>query len=225
MSVSLSGYDSSTYPWSSLRRLAVATGNRKKGLELVDLLAPLAVEVLTLADFPATPAVEETGETFAANAALKACTQATRLGEWVLADDSGLAVDALNGAPGVYSARFAGPAATDEKNNAHLLALLKVVPTERRGARYVCHVCLADPGGAVRAVAEGYCHGRILAEPRGSEGFGYDPFFEIVECHRTFGELAPAVKACLSHRARAMRALAEIVRRERAREARAAREV
>jgi XTP/dITP diphosphohydrolase len=187
--------------------LVLGTANRKKGLELAELVAPLGLEVRTLADFPQAISVAETGETFAANAALKAVEQATRLGQWVLADDSGLAVDALDGAPGVHSARYAGPEASDPDNNRRLLADLAGVPPERRTAHYVCHAMLADPSGAIRAEAEDYCHGRILTDYRGAHGFGYDPLFEVVEYHRTFGELSPAVKAVLSHRGRAMRRL------------------
>ena len=115
-------------------------------------------------------------------------------------------VDALGGAPGIYSARFAGEDATDEANNTLLLEKLDDVPTEKRTAHYVCHMALADPAGVVCAEANGRCHGRIRREAAGSGGFGYDPLFEIVEYHRTFGELGAAVKAALSHRARAMRA-------------------
>lgn len=187
--------------------LVLGTANRKKGLELAELVEPLGLAVRTLADFPQAISVDETGDTFAANAALKAAQQAKHLGHWVLADDSGLAVDALGGAPGVYSARYAGPQAGDEDNNRRLLAELADTPLERRTAHYVCHATLADPTGAIRAEAEDYCHGRILTEHRGANGFGYDPLFEVIEYHRTFGELSPAVKAALSHRARAMRQL------------------
>ena len=185
--------------------LVVGTRNRKKGLELLDLLQPLVIEVRTLADYPQAIDVVEDRDTFAGNAAKKASEQARHLGQWVLADDSGLAVDALGGAPGVYSARYAGPAANDDDNNRRLLQELGDAPLERRTAHYVCHVALADPSGELRATAEEYCRGRILCEPRGRGGFGYDPLFEIVEYHRTFGELGPAVKAALSHRARALR--------------------
>jgi XTP/dITP diphosphohydrolase len=187
--------------------LVLGTANRKKGRELAELVEPLGLKLLTLADFPQALDVEEHGDTFAANAALKATLQARHLGQWVLADDSGLAVDALGGAPGIYSARFAGPGATDEDNNRHLLERLAGVPLEQRTAHYVCHVTLADPTGEIRAEAEDTCHGRILVEPLGTAGFGYDPLFEIIEYHRTFGELSPLVKTCLSHRARAMRRL------------------
>ena len=193
--------------------LVIGTRNRKKGLEMEALATPLGIEVRTLADFADAGEVEEHGTTFAANAALKACGYATRIGQWVLADDSGLAVDALGGRPGVYSARYAGPDATDEDNNRRLLEELQGVPLEKRAAHYVCHVTLSDPLGNVRAEAEDYCHGRILTEEYGTGGFGYDPMFEVIEYHKTFGTLAPAVKSCLSHRARAMRKIMGEVRR------------
>lgn len=194
-------------------RLVVATRNRAKGQELAELLAPLGLEVRNLGDYPAALEIEESGESFAANAAHKACQQAQQLGEWVVADDSGLEVDALDGRPGIYSARYAGPNATDEENNQRLLEELRGVPLEQRTARYVCHVTLADPQGTIRAEAEAYCRGRIADRPRGTNGFGYDPLFEIIEYRRTFGELPPAVKACLSHRARAMQAIARHIER------------
>jgi len=187
--------------------LVLGTANRKKASELAALLEPLRLEIRSIADFPAPVNVVESGETFAANAALKACQQARHLRHWVLADDSGLAVNALNGVPGVHSARYAGPSATDEENNRRLLQELAGTPLENRTAHYVCHATLADPDGTIRAEAEDFCHGRILLEPRGGDGFGYDPLFEIVEYHRTFGELSAEVKACLSHRARAVRRL------------------
>jgi XTP/dITP diphosphohydrolase len=125
----------------------------------------------------------------------------------VLADDSGLEVDALGGAPGVYSARFAGPQATDEANNRMLLEKLGDTPLEKRSARYVCHVTVADPAGEVRAESRDICRGRIRFEPSGTNGFGYDPLFEVVEYHQTFGDLGPHVKQALSHRSRALRAI------------------
>ena len=141
------------------------------------------------------------------NVRLKACLQARHLDEWVLGEDSGLVVDALDGAPGIYSARFSGPEATDERNNRLLLDRLATVPDERRNGFYVCHAVLSNPTGDVVVECEGRCHGRILRSPRGTHGFGYDPLFEVVEYHRTFGELGPAVKSVISHRARAMRRL------------------
>ena len=187
--------------------LVLGTRNRKKGIELAELVAPLGIEVLTLAELPNSIEVEETGETFTENAAAKAIQQARHLHRWVLGEDSGLSVDALGGAPGVYSARFSGPGATDESNNRLLLEKLGQTPLEKRTAHYVCHATLAAPDGNVQVESEGYCHGRIRFEPAGSGGFGYDPLFEVVEYHRTFGELEPAVKAALSHRARAIRQL------------------
>lgn len=187
--------------------LVLGTANRKKARELADLFEPLGLEVRNLADFSNAIQVEESGATFEENASLKASRQAAALRQWVLADDSGLAVDALDGEPGVLSARYSGPDATDEANNQLLLQKLGDLPLEKRSARFVCCMALADPSGAVRARSEGACRGRILFQARGGQGFGYDPLFEIPEYHRTFAELGLAVKSCLSHRARAARAI------------------
>ena len=187
--------------------IVLGTHNRNKGGELQSLLQAAGIKVATLADFPGPLVVEETGQTFAENARLKATRQARHLGEWVLGEDSGLEVDARDGAPGVYSARFAGLDASDEDNNRELLVRLGKTPLPQRTARYVCWAVFADPQGDVQAEASGTCSGRIRQEPVGTAGFGYDPLFEIVEYHRTFGELGEAVKSCLSHRARAMRQL------------------
>jgi XTP/dITP diphosphohydrolase len=189
------------------RTLVLGSHNRKKLLELHELLAPHGLALQTLGDLPAAIAVEETGQTFAENARLKATVQARHLGHWVLGEDSGLSVDALGGQPGVRSARFSDPGATDERNNALLLERLRGVPLEKRTAHYTCHATLSDSHGEVRAESTGLCRGRILVAPAGSGGFGYDPLFEVIECHRTFGELAPAVKRVLSHRSRAIRQL------------------
>jgi XTP/dITP diphosphohydrolase len=194
-----------------LNCLVLGTTNRKKGIELAELAAPLPVKIQTLADFPEAREVDETGDTFAANAALKAVQYARQLGQWVLADDSGLCVDALDGRPGVFSARYGGASASDEDNNRRLLEDLAGMAIERRSAHYVCHATLADPSGQIRAEAEELCHGRILLAPQGSGGFGYDPLFEIIEYHRTFGDLSPEVKACLSHRARSLRKILPII--------------
>jgi XTP/dITP diphosphohydrolase len=187
--------------------LVLGTGNRKKGQELARLLARTGLQLKTLADYPNAMDVVEDGDSFRANAALKATQQAHHLSEWVLADDSGLAVDCLDGAPGVFSARYSGPGATDESNNQKLLAELKNVTPENRTARFVCHICVADPSGAIRGESSASCRGRILSARSGSGGFGYDPLFEIVEYHRTFGDLSPLVKSYLSHRARATAAI------------------
>jgi XTP/dITP diphosphohydrolase len=188
-------------------RLIIGTTNAGKGRELAELLAPHGFLVETLRDHPDAPKVDEDGDTFAANARKKAVEYARALGAWVLADDSGLEVEALGGRPGVYSARYAGEHATDESNNAKLLAELGDRPPAKRGARYYCHVAVADPRGEIRAESSEICTGRIAAAPAGTNGFGYDPLFEVVEFHRTFGQLGPRVKTALSHRARAMRAI------------------
>jgi XTP/dITP diphosphohydrolase len=204
--------------------LVIGTANRKKGHELAGLLSRVGacthasdiqqsaacvrartLQLKTLADFPGVRPVPEDGETFAANAVLKAAGYARQLHHWVLADDSGLLVDALNGEPGVISARFAGEDATDEENNVLLLKRLGDMPIERRSARFVCHIALSDPDGTIQAESDAACRGRILFAPRGENGFGYDPLFEIAEYHRSFAEFGPLVKACLSHRARAAR--------------------
>jgi XTP/dITP diphosphohydrolase len=188
--------------------IVLGTRNRKKGAELAELLRPLGIRFATLADFSDAIDVIESGRTFAENARLKAVEQARALGQWVLGEDSGLSVDALGGRPGVFSARYAGEDATDEANNDRLLADLADVPLEKRSAHYTCHMALADPQGNVRLEAEDDCRGRIRIERSGSGGFGYDPLFEVVEYHRTFGELAAEVKGMLSHRGRALRRFA-----------------
>lgn len=189
------------------RTLVLGTRNRKKVEELIPLLAPHGLVLKSLTEFSDAIEIDETGDSFGANAALKATLQARRMKAWVLGEDSGLAVDALGGAPGIYSARFSGEGASDAKNNDCLLEKLAGVPLEKRTAHYVCHAALSDPEGNVRAEAEDVCWGRILFSQSGKGGFGYDPLFEIPEYHKTFGELSPAVKAVLSHRSRAIRAL------------------
>jgi XTP/dITP diphosphohydrolase len=192
---------------SSIRDLVIGTTNRKKGQELAEMLAPWDFRVVTLAELPNAIDIVEDGDSFAANAVLKAAGHARHLGRWVLADDSGLEVDALGSAPGVFSARYAGPDATDDQNNRRLLDELGDLPLEKRTAHYVCHVAVADPTGTIRAESHETCQGRIRFEPAGAHGFGYDPLFEIVEYHRTFGQLGPHVKQVLSHRSRALRAI------------------
>ena len=185
--------------------IVLGTHNRKKGIELRQLLDPYGFDLRTLAEMPNPIEVVEDGDTFAANAQLKASQQAVHLGYWVLGEDSGLCVDALDGRPGIYSARYSGEDATDEKNNALLLEELTGVPREKRTAHYVCHISLADPKGDIHVDYEERCRGRIVEVPRGEGGFGYDPLFELPEYHKTFGEMGSAVKSLLSHRARAMR--------------------
>ncbi|GHT37361.1 non-canonical purine NTP pyrophosphatase [Planctomycetales bacterium] len=192
--------------------IILGTNNRKKGLELAELLVPYKIDVKTLADFPEKLSVQEDGETFIENARKKAKEQAVFLNKWVIGEDSGLCVDALDGAPGVFSARFAAGSddmsnSSDEENNALLLAKLAGIPLEKRTAHYVCTAAIAAPDGTIHGESKGICRGRILFEASGTGGFGYDPLFEIMEFHRTFGALSPAVKRVISHRARAMRSL------------------
>jgi XTP/dITP diphosphohydrolase len=188
--------------------LVIGSRNAKKRDELVGLLAPRGIEVKTLADFPdLTHEVDEDGDTFEHNARKKATEYAKALGQWVLADDSGVCIDALGGAPGVYSAHYAGKHGDDAANNALVLEKLAGLPPEKRGAHYVAMLVLANPSGNVRAETRGECHGRILTEAHGAGGFGYDPLFEVREYHRTFGQMGPAVKRAISHRSRAMRAM------------------
>jgi len=188
--------------------IVLRSRNRKKSREVAEILAPWEIDVLSVADFAQVGEVVEDGQTFADNAAKKACEPARLLSRWTIGEDSGLMVDALGGAPGVYSARYSGEGATDEKNNQKLLAELRGVPPEKRTAAYICSVAIADPTGTVRLRAEGSCRGVIIDEPRGENGFGYDPYFLIREYHRTFGELSALVKHQISHRARAFAILA-----------------
>ena len=188
-------------------QLVLGTGNNKKRAELELLLANYPVQLSSLKDFDAVEEPEETGNTFAANAAIKAEYYAKQFDRWVLAEDSGLCVKALDGAPGVYSARYSGPHATDQSNNELLIENIKDIEPSNRHAWYTCHICIADPNGNIVAESTGQCHGRILCTPRGDGGFGYDPLFELPEYHRTFGELGACVKKVLSHRGRAYRQL------------------
>ncbi len=187
--------------------LVLGTHNAKKLMELRLLLPEDQVNLTSLSEIDEAIEVEETGDTFAANAALKATEQAKHLGRWVLAEDSGLTVDALRGAPGVLSARYAGSHGNDEANNDKLLRELEGVPAEKRGAQFNCYLCLSDPSGHIRLEEHGECRGRIATQRSGNAGFGYDPLFVIREYHRTFGELDLTVKRALSHRSRALRAL------------------
>lgn len=183
--------------------IVLASRNAKKIGEIRDLLAPHSIVVSGVGDHPDVPEVVEDGDTFAANAAKKAVEVAGHVGTWAIGEDSGLSVDALDGAPGVYSARYAGEPADDAANNAKLVAALADVPPVKRSAHYTCHVALADAAGNVRLSVEARCNGRIVLDPRGTNGFGYDPYFLLPEYGRTFGELSPIVKRHLSHRARA----------------------
>lgn len=184
-------------------RLLLATRNQHKKSEMQAILSDLSVQILTLDDVPGLPEVEEDGSSFAENAAKKARQTAALSGITCLADDSGLSVDALEGKPGVYSARFAGPDANDARNNEKLLAMMEAVPDEKRTAAFVCAIAVADPIGNI-AVVEGSCPGRIIREKLGSGGFGYDPLFIPEGCTATFAELDAEEKNRISHRGRAL---------------------
>jgi XTP/dITP diphosphohydrolase len=192
-------------------RLLIATGNAGKKREFARLLATLAVEVVGLDDLGLANDVEESGATFAENALLKARAYAARSGLLTLADDSGLEVDALGGAPGVQSARYGGPGLDDRGRYELLLANLRAVPDERRTARFRCTIALVAPNGR-EATAEGACEGRIVHAPRGEHGFGYDPVFWVVSEGCTMAELPPERKNVISHRAEAAREALRILR-------------
>ncbi len=190
-----------------MHRLLIATHNRGKVRELYELFAGLEVVCLSLDDAGITTEIEETGSTLEENARLKAAGYARLSGLLTLADDSGLEVDALDGRPGVLSARYGGkPGATDADRCQLVLDQLAGIPETERLARFRCVIALASPGGEVR-VAAGACEGRIADTPRGSYGFGYDPIFFLPEYGVTMAELEPAVKNRISHRARAAQAI------------------
>jgi XTP/dITP diphosphohydrolase len=198
-------------PSLSERRLVVATLNAAKARELVDLLKAVPFRVIRLADLAGAVLPAEGSRSYADNALLKARAAARFAGALAVADDSGLEVEALGGAPGVLSARF-GATLTDRQRCAEILARLLDVPAERRTARFRAVVALVSPDGR-EAILEGTVEGRIATEPRGSGGFGYDPIFEYPPLGRTFGELPPAVKAQVSHRGIAVGRAAELLRR------------
>jgi XTP/dITP diphosphohydrolase len=191
----------------TVKQLLIATGNNGKLRELRELLSDLPLELLSLNDFPNIRTVPETGLTFIENATLKATGYARQTGVLTLADDSGLVIDALNGAPGVWSARYLSEAANYDARNAALLTALK--ETRSRSARFVCAVAVADEHGELLNVFEAVCEGQISKSVRGSEGFGYDPIFIPAGYDRTFGELTSDVKNVISHRARAIAAARE----------------
>jgi XTP/dITP diphosphohydrolase len=193
-------------------RLVLATANPHKIIELSRILAigHVDVQVGSLAEFPGAPDVAETGATFAANALLKAHAIARFTGLPAVADDSGICVDALNGMPGVLSARWSGRHGDDAANLHLLLAQLADVPDERRGAQFVCAAALVLPNGREH-VSEGVVTGRIIREPRGQNGFGYDPIFVPGSAEITTAEMDPAEKDRISHRGKALRGLAPVI--------------
>jgi XTP/dITP diphosphohydrolase len=184
-------------------QLLIATRNKHKLKELRDLLADLPLKIISVGEIRGLPEVAEDVESIRDNAVKKA-VETARFGKMLtMADDTGLEVDALNGQPGVLSARFAGKEASYHDNNLKLLRMLKDVPLEKRAARFRCVVAAADESGLIEAV-EGICNGAILEEERGGGGFGYDPLFLPDGQVKTFGELPPEVKNRISHRAKAL---------------------
>jgi len=183
--------------------LVLATANPDKAREMAALLQDLPFEIKNRADFAPLPEVEETADSFSGNAILKAVALAEATGHLALADDSGLCVDALNGAPGVWSARYAGPGCTYADNNRKLLRELAGVPLERRTAHFVCVVAIVCPGGGSPVTFEGRCDGLIATQASGAEGFGYDPLFVIPAEGLSFAQMTPVGKSRHSHRARA----------------------
>lgn len=191
-----------------MKKIVIATQNKGKAKDFETLLAPLGYEVLTLKDVAEDLDIEETGTTFEANAILKAEGVAQILGIPVIADDSGLEIDALDGEPGVYSARYAGGEKSDDANIDKVLEKLAQVPDTERTARFRCVLAVAAPGEET-VTFSGSCEGEILRLRRGDNGFGYDPIFYVPSQERAMAELEPQEKAAISHRGQALRKLSE----------------
>lgn len=189
-----------------MKEIIIATKNKGKTKEFQQMFATRGYQVFTLLDFPELADVEETGTTFEENAILKAEAISEQLGKIVIADDSGLVVDALEGRPGVYSARYAGEAKNDEANNDKVLAELEDVPDEQRTARFYCALAIAIPGQSTKTVT-GTVEGRILHERKGTNGFGYDPIFFSINENRPMAELSSDEKNRISHRGKALKQL------------------
>lgn len=189
-----------------MKEVIIATKNKGKAREFERMFRALGYDVKTLLDYPSINEIDETGKTFEENAILKAETVARALGKVVIADDSGLMIDALDGAPGIYSARYAGPDKNDEDNIEKVLSELSEVPVEERSARFYCALAVALPNGETETV-NGTCEGIILPERRGTNGFGYDPIFFVKNLGRTMAELEPSEKSQISHRAMALKKL------------------
>ncbi|MCQ2380824.1 MAG: RdgB/HAM1 family non-canonical purine NTP pyrophosphatase [Acidaminococcaceae bacterium] len=191
-----------------IKQLCLATKNEGKAVEFKEMLKSLPIELHTLAEFPDSEAPEETGKNFSANARLKAQYYAKLVNMPCLADDSGLECFALNGAPGVLSARYSGEDATDKNNVEKLLLDMKFCV--RRGCRFKCVLSVALPNGKILNEVDGICEGMLLHEPVGENGFGYDPVFWSTELHKGFGEATDAEKNTVSHRAKAVKKLVNL---------------
>ncbi|MCP1448856.1 XTP/dITP diphosphatase [Priestia megaterium] len=193
-----------------MREIIIATKNAGKVKDFETLFSPKGFKVKSLLDFPEIEDVEETGVTFAENATLKAEAISSALNKPVIADDSGLAIDALNGEPGVYSARYAGENKDDNANIEKVLQKLNDMPFEKRTARFHCALAIAVPGKRTEIV-EGTCEGHILEEKRGENGFGYDPVFFVEKWRCSMAELTKEQKNQISHRANALKKLAPLI--------------
>lgn len=194
------------------RKILMATGNIGKIREFSELLKDLPIEICGLKDFAKIEVVAETGATFAENASLKAAGYARQTGLWTLADDSGLEVEALGNAPGIFSARYAGEATSDREKIEKLLAELKKTGDGEKKARFVCAIAFAAPAGEIVRVETGVCSGRITDKPLGENGFGYDPIFVPENYRETFGELPENIKQQISHRGEASRKIIRFLR-------------
>ena len=194
------------------RTLLIATQNRGKLLELETMLSSLPYRLSSLADYPHLSPIAETGETFRDNACLKACGYAQQTQMLTLADDSGLEVDALGGAPGVHSARYAGEGASDVARTTKLLRAMSAYSGEDRTARFVSVIAISSPEGLIMHTATGVCAGKLAVSPSGPGGFGYDPIFIPNGYEQTFGALPAGVKNQISHRALALRQAQDFLR-------------
>lgn len=188
-----------------MEELIVASRNKGKVREIKALLANLPFKVSSLLDYPDIPDIVEDGKTYRANALKKAREAALATGKMAMSDDSGLEVKALGNAPGIYSARFAGEGASEKARNKKLFAMLKGVPMHKRQARYRCVIALVNAKGRELGVVEGTCSGYVTTRDIGQNGFGFDPLFLLKRYNKTFGQLAPELKAKISHRARALK--------------------
>lgn len=195
------------------KEIVIATRNKKKLEEIKEITKDLKLTILSLDDFPNAPYVKEDGKTFLENAAKKALRIAKFTQKLTLGEDSGLCIDALGGAPGIYSSRFSGRDKNDAKNNLKVLTLLKDIPLKKRAAHYVCAIALADKNGLV-GQASGRCDGVIGLAIKGRQGFGYDPLFLIPKYKKTFAQLGPVIKHAMSHRFKALKKARALIQQD-----------
>jgi XTP/dITP diphosphohydrolase len=192
--------------------ILIATNNQGKVKEIKNLLKDSPIKIRSLREFPHVEDVEETEETFTGNAVLKAKTYSLKTNLWALADDSGLEVEVLNNAPGVFSARYAGNNASNEEKINKVLDEIEKSDGKQRNARFICVMALTDEKGNVKMISEGVCEGTIAAKPCGINGFGYDSIFIPENFHRTFGELSDEIKQSISHRNKAIKKIIDFLR-------------